>query len=127
MFIIDITNSCLCYLFADDCIIEESGESPTSAIAKMNEKLPHVLNWYTNNLLKINTHKTSVILLSNKSTDTVILNNAQMNGRPVLFPNSTKYIGIHVDNHWNEHIRITKNTIVANSCAMCTNRTSLLV
>ena len=88
MFINDITNSCLCYLFADDCIIERSGESPTAAIAKMNEKLPHVINWYTNNLLKINTDKTSVILLSNKSTDTVILNNVQINGRPVQFSNS---------------------------------------
>ena len=58
MFINDITNSCLCYLFSDDCIIEESGESPTSAIAKTNEKLPRVINWNTDNLLKINTDKT---------------------------------------------------------------------
>ena len=114
MFINDITNSCLCYLFADDCIIEESGESPTSAIAKMNEKLPRVINWYTNNLLKINTDKTSVILLSNKTTDMTILNNVQINGRPVLFSNYIKYLGLHVDNHlnWNGHIRMTKNKIM---------------
>ena len=59
MFINAITNSCLCYLFADDCIIEEAGESPTSAISKTNQTLPQVLNWYTRNLLKINTDKTS--------------------------------------------------------------------
>ena len=55
-----------------------------------------------------------MILLSNKTTDTTILNNVQINGRPVLFSNSIKYLGLHVDNHlnWNGHIRMTKNTIM---------------
>ena len=108
MFINDITNSCLCYLFADDCTIEEAGESPTSAISKTNQTLLQVLNWYTRNLLKINTDKTSVILLSNQTTDT------DHYDQPILFSNCIKYLGLHIDHHlnWNEHIRMTKNKIM---------------
>ena len=55
-----------------------------------------------------------MILLSNTTTDTTILNIVQINGRPVLFSNSIKYLDLHVDNHlnWNGHIRIIKNTIM---------------
>ena len=113
MFINGITNSCLCYLFAD-CINEEAGESPTSAISKTNQTLPQVLNWYTRNLLKINTDKTSVIFLSNHTTDTVHYDNVQINGQPILFSNCSKYLGLHIDHHlnWNDHIRMTKNKIM---------------
>ena len=98
MFINDITNSCLCYLFADDCILEEAGESPTSAISKTNQTLPQVLHWYTRN----------------QTTDTDHYDNVQINGQPILISNCIKYLGLHIDHHlnWNEHIRMTKNKIM---------------
>ena len=114
IFINDVTNSCPCYLFADDCIIEQSGESPASAVAKTNQILPRVLNWYEDNHLKINADKTSVIVLSNRCINTDELNNVQVNGHNVPFAKSVKYLGLQLDNmlNWNEHVRKTKNRVI---------------
>ena len=66
MFVNDITRSFPCYLFADDCIIEQSGYTATQAITKTNNLLVGVANWYECNLLKLNTTKTGTMVLSNR-------------------------------------------------------------
>ena len=66
MFVNDITRSFPCYLFADDCIIEQSGYTATQAITKTNNLLVGVANWYECNLLKLNTTKTGKMVLSNR-------------------------------------------------------------
>ena len=66
MFVNDITRSFPCYLFADNCIIEQSGYTATQAITKTNNLLVGVANWYECNLLKLNTTKTGTMVLSNR-------------------------------------------------------------
>ena len=92
MFINDITKACPCYLFADDCIIEQFGETPTLAINKTNNLLPSITTWYTNNLLKLNTKKTTVMIISNRQVDTNTLPHITTDGHNALFSPSMKYL-----------------------------------
>ena len=73
MFISDLIEVCTCYLFADDCIIEQYGETPELAVQKTNNTLPAVIRWYNNNLIKINASKTTVMISSNKTITTTQL------------------------------------------------------
>ena len=73
MFINDLTEVCTCYLFADDCIIEQYGETPELSVKKTNSTLPAVIRWYNNNLIKMNASKTTVMILSNKTITTTQL------------------------------------------------------
>ena len=113
-FINDITTTCSCYLFADDCIVEQTGSSPNDVITKTNQILPNISNWYSDNLLKINTGKTSVILISNKSVNTQQLNPVQVQGINATYTQVMKYLGMYINNslNWNDHVRLTKNKVM---------------
>ena len=52
-------------LFADDCIIEQYGNTPINAVTTTN-----VAKWHEDNLLKLNTSKTHVMMLTNRQIDT---------------------------------------------------------
>ena len=95
-FINDITTTCSCYLFADDCIVEQTGSSQNDVITKTNQILPNISNWYSDNLLKINTGKTSVILISNKSVNTQQLNPVQVQGINATYTQVMKYLGMYI-------------------------------
>ena len=121
MFVNDTTRSFPCYLFADDCIIKQSGYTPTQAITKTNNLLLGVANWYECNLLKLNTTKTGAMMLSNRR----ILTEHPPPTRPPPPPpppviirgdidkyaNSLKYLGLHLDEmlRWNEHAKRIRN------------------
>ena len=114
MFVNDLAHTCPCYLFADDCIIEQYGNTPIDAVTSTNELLPTVAKWYENNLLKLNTSKTYVMMLANRQIDTDQLPPVVINGNTATYTNSFKYLGLHLDTtlSWNEHIACTKNKIL---------------
>ena len=114
MFINDITKVCPCYLFADDCIIEQFGETPTLAINKTNNLLPSITTWYTNNLLKLNTKKTTVMIISNRQVHTNTLPHITIDGHNALFSPTMKYLGLIIDNslNWNDHIASIKKKVM---------------
>ena len=114
MFVNDLAHTCPCYLFADDCIIEQYGNTPIDAVTSTNELLPTVAKWYENNLLKLNTSKTYVLMLANRQIDTDQLPPVVINGNTATYTNSFKYLGLHLDTtlSWNEHIACTKNKIL---------------
>ena len=114
MFINDITKVCPCYLFADDCIIEQFGETPTLAINKTNNLLPSITTWYTNNLLKLNTKKTTAMIISNRQVDTNTLPHITIDGHNALFSPTMKYLGLIIDNslNWNDHVASIKKKVM---------------
>ena len=114
MFINDITKVCPCYLFADDCIIEQFSETPTLAINKTNNLLPSITTWYTNNLLKLNTKKTTVMIISNRQVDTNTLPHITIDGHNALFSPTMKYLGLIIDNslNWNDHVASIKKKVM---------------
>ena len=112
LFVNDLAHTCPCYLFADDCMIEQYGNTP---IDNHNKRItPTVTKWYENNLLKLNTSKAYVMMLANRQSDTDQLPPVVLNGNTATYTNSFKYLGIHLDTtlSWNEHIACTKNKIL---------------
>ena len=114
MFVNDLANTYPCYLFADDCIIEQYGTTPTVAIENSNLILPSIVDWYKSNLIKLNTNKTSVIMLTNRPIDTNCLIPVMVNGNIGTFSHSMKYLGIWLDPalNWNMHIEYVKSKIM---------------
>ena len=106
-------NQRICYLFADDCIVEQHGETPQSAIAKTNN-LPKISKWHSDNLLKLNAAKTSVLIVANKRLDTDNLNPVILQGKIATFTKTMKYLGLHLDAAltWKDHIAKTKVKIM---------------
>ena len=114
MFVNDLTKECPCYLFADDCIVEQHGEPPLSAIAKTNILLPKISKWYSDNPLKLNAAKTSVLIVANKRLDTDNLNPVILQGKIATFTKTMKYLGLPLDASltWKDHIAKTKVKIM---------------
>ena len=112
MLVNDITRSFLCYLFADDCIIEQSGY--TQAITKTINLLLGVANWYEYNLLELNTTKTGAMVLSNRRLLTEKLPPVIIRGDIAKYANSLKYLGLHLDEmlRWNEHAKRIRNKML---------------
>ena len=114
MFINDITKICSRYLFADDCILEQYGETPTLAINKTNEKLPTVASWYSTNLLQLNSNKTAVMIIFNRRVNTDNLPHVIIQGHSASFTLTFNYLGLHIDTalNWNEHISRIQNKVM---------------
>ena len=114
MFVNDLTNTCSCYLFADDYIIEHYGKTPTLSIEKTNHSLLTVAHWYKTNLLKLNTQKTSVMILANKPVNCDELPRVIIEGDAASFTCTMKYLGLHLDTslNWNTHIIRIKSKII---------------
>ena len=114
MFVNDLTNTCSCYLFTDDCIIEHYGKTPTLSIEKTNHSLLTVAHWYKTNILKLNTQKPSVMILANKPVNWDELPRVIIEGDAASFTCTMKYIGLHLDTSlsWNTHIIRIKSKII---------------
>ena len=114
MFVNDLTKECPRYLFSDDCIVEQHAEPPLSAIAKTNNLLPKISKWYSDNLLKLNAAKTSVLIVANKRLDTDNLNPVILQGKIATFTKTMKCLGLHLDASltWKDHIAKTKVKIM---------------
>ena len=105
LFINDLTNIGSCYLFADDCIIEQTGDTLETAISQTNRQIKYYTDWYRSNLLKINANKSAVLLLTNRPTNTDRLQPVTVDGLTVPFNHSLKYLGLTLDRalNWNNH------------------------
>ena len=114
MYINDLASKFPCYLFADDCIIEQYGETAVSAVNKTNIIIPEITNWYQNNLLKLNCSKTAVLVISNKPVNKANLAVIKIDGHVATYTDTIKYLGLHLDSalSWNEHITHTKQKIL---------------
>ena len=110
----DLASKFPCYLFADDCIIEQYGETAVSAVNKTNIIIPEITNWYQNNLLTLNCSKTAVLVISNKPVNKANLAVIKIDGHVATYTDTIKYLGLHLDSafSWNEHIAHTKQKIL---------------
>ena len=114
MFINDLTTIGSCYLFADDCIIEQSADTPETAILNTNTLITRYTNWYQSNLLKLNADKTTTLMLTNRNTPIAGLQQVSVNGHYAPFSPSLKYLGLILDRslNWNYHVTHLRNKIM---------------
>ena len=99
IFINDITENKNCYLFADDCLIMCSGPDPVTAAHRLEESLAHYSNWYTNNLLTINSGKTNIMTISIKRVKLSSLPVIKFNSFDIKQCEKIKYLGFFLDRY----------------------------
>ena len=114
IYVNDITKLGSCYLFADDCIIEQHGTTVAEVIQKTNTLIPKFTSWYKENLLKLNSNKTNTIILSNTSIPYDDLPPISIEGHEIKYSTNIKYLGLQIDSSlsWNQHVRLTKSKIL---------------
>ena len=93
-------------LFADDTTITCTESSYVKLVEKTNSTLAKVHDWTRNNRLSFNTKKTTALLFSNRIFEVVIPALMYVDGSPVFFSNSVKFLGVEIDNNLNFSIHV---------------------
>ena len=104
LFIDDISNfmtdGCVTNLFADDAMINASGDSVSEVQRKLQSCLSNISAWYRENRLKINSDKSKVMLVGSKAqlkslnVDEFILN---YEGMPLELVENAIYLGMTIN------------------------------
>ena len=100
-------------LFADDSNMFLSGENPDHLVDSMNTELVKITEWLNINKLSLNVKKTHFIIFK-RSKGTILLNNTlKINDTAVDMVESTKFLGVVIDQHLNfqQHINYIKSKI----------------
>jgi hypothetical protein len=100
-----VTHDSEAILFADNTSILVTVKNYTSFKQKMNLALTSLDQWFTTNQLVLNITKTNVIKFTSKTAVHVPLD-ISFTDNVLDEVNSTKFFGIHIDNHmnWKTHI-----------------------
>ena len=104
LYINDIDKVCpnLCpILFADDTNLFISGENITNLYNSMNNALSKISLWLKTNKLSINIEKTHYMLFTNKKPKNIPNLSLNMNGTPLQKVESTKFLGVIIDEKLN--------------------------
>ena len=100
----------LFFLFADDTSTYLSGKDMGIIEKVCNEELDKVSKWLIANKLSLNVSKSNMVLFHPKKTKIEHQPKLQINGETIIRKNSTKYLGLYIDEHltWKEHINTVK-------------------
>lgn len=125
----DVSDKLYSILFADDTNVFIEGSNLNNLINTLNEELHKLTMWLDSNKLTINLSKTHYMIFhrsrikqSNDATINVLLNNT-----PIMKVNSTKFLGVIIDNklNWTEHILAVKRKIARGLAILCKIRKKL--
>jgi hypothetical protein len=102
---VSVTHDSKVILFADDTSVLVTGEDHTSFKQKMNLALASLDQWFTTNQLVLNITTTNVIKFTPKTTVHAPLD-IFFKDNVLDEVNSTKFLGIRIDNHmnWKTHV-----------------------
>ena len=108
-----ISDKIFTLLFADDSNLFLSGKNPDDLIESMNNELIKVVDWLNINKLSLNIKKTHFIIFRNKHERIETRNELTINDVVIEMTNSTKFLGIMIDQHINfqRHIAYVKGKI----------------
>jgi len=105
-------------LFADDTNVFYSHRSYHTLIQIVNAELKSIAEWFAANKLSLNLEKTAFILFRShrKMSPPDSSLRLSINGTPISQVNSTKFLGVFVDQHmkWNDHIKSISAKIAKN-------------
>ena len=115
IYINDITESSMIlkfYLFADDTTVFYSSKTNPETESILNRELSKVSDWLAANKLSLNVSKSNFLHFhfGNTTKETVKI---EINNTAVEETDSTKYLGVYIDNklNWKKHISITKTKL----------------
>jgi hypothetical protein len=95
-----------CYLFADDCLLVNYGKDPVESARAMEISIEEASNWYTQNLLVLNTTKTDIMTISRNKVNS--LPNLQIKDLSLKQSPKIKYLGVILDNQLTFKSHISK-------------------
>jgi hypothetical protein len=101
MFINDLVEFDNCYLYADDCLVMEFGETPIISTQNLERSLIKYSKWYHNNLLVLNASKTDVVTFSFNKLNKENLPDLIVQDKAIKQSDSIKYLGMYLDNKLN--------------------------
>jgi len=105
-------------LFADDTNVFYSHSSLETLFQIVNEELTLAANWFCANKLTLNLDKTNYILFkSHRKPCPSQYPILSINGTPLSRVESTKFLGVYVDQHltWKDHIKCISSKIAKNT------------
>ena len=116
MYINDITHTSdllKFILFADDTTILYSHANIDTLISKINHELTHLCDWFSANKLSLNVSKTNYMLFNNNNTRLNTNLQLKINGEIIDKVESTKFLGLHIDDklNWKQHIDYVQNKL----------------
>jgi hypothetical protein len=99
-----ILSHCKIIQFADDTTIYITGKNIVHMQEMLQQELNKMMNWFRMNKLKVNPSKTCFILFRTKQSNNPVIN-LTVNGVPIKRVESTKFLGIHIDENlnWDSH------------------------
>ncbi len=82
------------------------------AAASIAKDLESLTDWFRANKLSLNISKTNYMIFTNNPIN-IINTNLQINNEYVELVDSTKFLGMHIDNrlNWSKHTQICRNKI----------------
>ncbi len=94
-----------CVGFADDIVLIGSGLHLDTVRSNIQRKVDQVVEWGLRNGLQFNADKTEATIYTKKRNKKC--RKIKVNGSPVEYADSAKYLGVIVDKNlnWNEHIK----------------------
>ena len=115
LYINDLVNctSATSYLFADDTCLSFSASYTTKVIGDINSELNKVYHWMKANKLRINTQKSTALLIPSKTNKHIHNNKRFYNGDKINVCKSVKYLGVYIDRDlsFKPHIQILQNKL----------------
>nr|CAI5850542.1 unnamed protein product [Callosobruchus analis] len=102
LYINDINQGLDCdlFLFADDATATMSGKDNIITEALMQNNLDKLHNWFSRNLLLLNTTKTSYVVFHNYNNRNLNIS-LSLRGDPLTRSNYVKFLGVSVDENFN--------------------------
>ena len=103
-------------LFADDTCLIVKGLNPEQLQIKVNSKLQNLRQWCCVNKLSINPSKTNIKIILPKQTNATNPHfHLTSNGSAINIVDSTKYLGVVIDNELNfkQHIKMMEGKVAA--------------
>lgn len=97
-------------LFADDTMYYSKNHNATRAIIQVQQQLDQALEWFRRWRLKVNSTKTTAILFGHTNLENKELPKIHINGDPIEWANSVKYLGVTFNRKLNPEPHI-KNII----------------
>ena len=101
-------------LFADDTNLFYSHKNLNTLTTTLNCEVDKVSKWFKCNKLSLNINKTCCIYFShNRSHNAPIHDPILIDGSPLSFKDSTKFLGVTIDSHlsWDNHIHNICNSV----------------
>jgi len=105
-------------IFADDTNVFHSHKSLDELYQIINHEITYVVDWFRINKLSLNINKTNFILFrSHRKLIPEISIQLLIDGNIIPQVSTTKFLGIHIDQHlnWSEHIKIISMKIAKNT------------